>query len=149
MVTRSVIRSYEDFEAFQRAMALLKPIHKLALKFPDYERFDLTSQTRRASKSVPTNIAEGYGKRRSARHFKSYLESSIGSANEMVVHLQVAQCLEYVTREETDPLIAEYRVVGRMLVRLMEKWQSYDGADSTVGRRQRRPLAVRPLTSDF
>jgi four helix bundle protein len=129
-------------------MALLKPIHKLALKFPEYERFDLISQTRRASKSVPTNIAEGYGKRRSARHFKSYLESSIGSANEMVVHLQVAQCLEYVTQEEIDPLVAEYRVVGRMLVRLMEKWQSYGGARSSeVGSRD--PSAVRPPTSDF
>jgi four helix bundle protein len=134
LVTRGVIRSYEDLEAFQRAMALLKPIHRLALKFPEYERFDLTSQTRRASKSVPTNIAEGYGKRRSARHFKSYLESSIGSANEMVVHLQVAHCLEYVTQEETDPLIAEYRVVGKMLVRLMEKWQTYGSGMSRAGR---------------
>ena len=149
MATRGIIRSYEDLEAFQRAMALLKPVHKLALKFPEFERFDLTSQTRRASKSVPTNIAEGYGKRRSARHFKSYLESSIGSANEMVVHLQVAQCLEYVTQEETDPLIAEYRVVGRMLVRLMEKWQSYGRSDSRSARGGGRPSTVRPLTSDF
>jgi four helix bundle protein len=103
-------------------MALLKPIHNLARKLPDYERFDLTSQMRRASKSVPTNIAEGYGKRRSARHFKSYLENAVGSANEMVVHLQVAECLEYASKDEGDPLIAEYRVVGRMLVRLIETW---------------------------
>ena len=122
MVERSIIRSYEDLEAFQRAMALLKPIHNLARKLPDYERFDLTSQMRRASKSVPTNIAEGYGKRRSARHFKSYLENAVGSANEMVVHFQVAECLEYASKDEGDPLIAEYRVVGRMLVRLIEKW---------------------------
>jgi four helix bundle protein len=122
LVERSIIRSYEDLEAFQRAMALLKPIHNLARKLPDYERFDLTSQMRRASKSVPTNIAEGYGKRRSARHFKSYLENAVGSANEMVVHLQVAECLEYASKDEGDPLIAEYRVVGRMLVRLIEKW---------------------------
>ena len=94
MVTRAVIRSYEDLEALQRAMTLLKPIHQLARKFPDFEKFDLTAQVRRASKSVPTTIAEGYGKRRSARHFKSYLENAFGSANEMVVHLQVAEGLE-------------------------------------------------------
>ncbi len=118
----STIRSYEDIEAFKRAMALLKPVHGLALGLPDYEKYDLANQIRRASKSVPTNIAEGYGKRRSARHFKSYLESAVGSANEMVVHLQVADELGYVTAKDLELLIAEYRVVGRMLVRLIEKW---------------------------
>ncbi len=65
---RRVIRSYEDIEAFQRAMTLLKPAHELALTFPDYEKFDLASQLRRASKSIPANIAEGYAKRSSARN---------------------------------------------------------------------------------
>ena len=116
------IRSYEDIEAFRRGMSLLKPVHQLARQLPDYERFELASQIRRASKSVPTNIAEGYGKRRSSRHFKAYLENSLGSANEMIVHLQVAECLDYTRLEDTTPVIDEYRVVCKLLVRLIEKW---------------------------
>ena len=119
----ALIRSYEDIEAFKRGMALLKPVHRYALRLPDYERFELASQLRRASKSVPTNIAEGYGKRRSARHFKAYLENALGSSNEMIVHLQVADVLEYVRQEDAAPMIDEYRVVSKLLVRLIEKWQ--------------------------
>jgi len=120
---RKPIRSYHDIEAFQRAMALLRPIKLVALKLPDYEKFDLASQLRRASKSIPTNVAEGYGKRRSSRQFRSYVENALGSTDEMIVHLEIALTLEYVTEEEAEVLIAEYRIVGKMLARLMEKSQ--------------------------
>jgi four helix bundle protein len=118
----AVIRSYADIEAFRRAMALLKPVHRFARRLPDFEKFELAAQVRRASKSVPTNIAEGYGKRRSARHFKAYLENALGSANEMIVHLQVAETLDYVEQKDAAPMIDEYRVVCKLLVRLIEKW---------------------------
>ncbi len=118
----SAIRSYEDIEAFKRAMGLLAPVHRLALGLPDHERYELASQMRRASKSVPTNIAEGYGKGRSARNFKMYVEHALGSVNEMIVHLQIAECLEYVRNDDCAELIGQYRAVGQMLVRLIEKW---------------------------
>ncbi len=120
---RRTIRSYEDIEAFQRAMVLLVTVHRVALSFPAYERFDLSAQVRRASKSIPANIAEGYGKRRSVRHFKLYLENALGSTNEMIVHMQVAKALDYITEEDSDALIADYRIVGKQLTRLIEKWQ--------------------------
>jgi len=121
--TFSAIRSYEDIEAFKRAMGLLRPVHRLVLKLPEYERYELASQMRRASKSVPTNIAEGYGKRRSARNFRVYLEHALGSANEMIVHLQIAECLEYVRPEDCEGLIVQYRSISQLLVRLIEKWR--------------------------
>jgi four helix bundle protein len=119
----SAIRSYEDIEAFKRAMGLLPPVHRLALKLPGYERFELASQIRRASKSVPTNIAEGYGKRSSARNFKTYLEHALGSSNEMIVHLQIAECLEYARNGDCRDLIEQYRSISQLLIRLIEKWQ--------------------------
>jgi len=54
------IRSYRDIEAYQRAKALVVPMHKLVKRFPAYEQFDLCDQIRRASKSVVANIVEGY-----------------------------------------------------------------------------------------
>jgi len=119
----SAIRSYEDIEAFRRAMGVLAPIHRLALRLPDHERYELASQMRRARKSVPTNIAEGYGKRRSVRNFKMYLEHALGSANEMIVHLEIAERLEYVRHEDCESLIVQYRSISQMLVRLIEKWR--------------------------
>jgi len=104
-------------------MKLLRPVHRLALKLPDYEKFDLASQLRRASKSIPANVAEGYGKRRSSKQFRAYLENALGSTDEVIVHLEIALVLEYLIQEESQELIARYQVVGKMLSRLIEKSQ--------------------------
>jgi four helix bundle protein len=120
---RGPIRSYEDIEAFQRAMLWLRQVHELVLTFPDYEKFDLASQLRRASKSIPANIAEGYSKRRSTRNFKLYLANAQGSANEVVVHFQIAEALGYLSAEQTAPLIEEYRIIGKQLTKLIEVWK--------------------------
>ena len=122
VVRAKAIRSYEDLEVYQRAMALLPQVHRLALNLPDFERYNLADQMRRASKAIPANIAEGYGKKRSAREFKAYLTTALGSTNEMLVHLKIAASLDYVAREQCDELIAAYTVVGKQLHRLIERW---------------------------
>jgi four helix bundle protein len=131
---RRPIRTYSDLEVFQRSMRMLKPIHRIVLKFPDYERFDLANQLRRAAKSVPANIAEGYGKRRSAKEFQAFLTNAMGSAMEIEVHLQIALELEYIDQAEFDYLSEEYKVIGRQLYKLIEHWRTFDS---------------RPPTSDF
>jgi four helix bundle protein len=118
------ITSYRDLDVYQRAMKALVAVHKMALKFPEYERYALADQMRRASKSVPTNIAEGYGRRRSAKEFKHYLAMALGSANEMIVHLEITRELGYDTPENCDGPIGEYDVIGKMLYRLIENWRS-------------------------
>lgn len=130
----TTIRSFHDLEVYQRGMALLRPIHDVVLKFPDYEKFDLATQMRRACKSVPANIAEGYAKRRSAKEFRAFLANAMGSATEMEVHLEIARELGYITVEESVRLVDEYRILARQLYRLIEKWRSAD---------------LRPPTSDL
>ena len=124
---RRAIRSYEDIEAFQSAMELLVPLHQIILKFPDYERFELGSQLRRASKSIPANIAEGYGKKSSDRQFKAYLSNALGSANEVIVHLRIAERLGYCDATDIRDLVARYTVVAKQLHRLSEAWQTFEG----------------------
>lgn len=104
-------------------MALLKSVYQVAASLPDFEKYDLSSQLRRACKSIPSNIAEGYGKRRSPKDFRNYLANALGSTNEMIVHLQIAEELAYLSAEETASLIADYRIVQKQLTRLIEKWQ--------------------------
>lgn len=131
--SRSPIRSFRDLEVYQRGMRLLGPVHEIVLRFPDYEKFDLATQLRRASKSVPANIAEGYAKRRSAKEFRAYLANAMGSATEMEVHLEIARELGYITTEQCATLVEEYQILARQLYRLIERWGS---------------LAVRPPASD-
>ena len=95
-------------------------------RFPEFEKFDLADQMRRASKSIPANITEGFALRESAKEFKRYLRIAMASANEMEVHIEVAKDLGYASAAECAVLIAEYRVIGKQLHRLIENWRSFE-----------------------
>ncbi|TAK61122.1 MAG: four helix bundle protein [Dehalococcoidia bacterium] len=124
------IRGYKDLRVYQRSMDLLAPIHQLVLTFPEYERFALADQMRRASRSVPTNIVESYSRRSSAKEFKHFLGISMGSANEMVVHLEITRRLGYATYETCATFVEEYDAIGRQIHMLIARWRS-DGRPPT------------------
>lgn len=117
-------KGYEDLEVYRRAFALQKPIHDLARRLPDYEKYDLASQMRRAAKSVASNIVEGYARQRSAKELCSYLAISLGSANEMEGHLKTAVLLEYMKEDERKTYGDEYEIVGKQLTRLIQYWRT-------------------------
>ena len=142
---RGPIRSFRDIEAYQRARAVQPAIYKLAASLPDFEKFDLADQMRRACKSVATNIAEGYAKRDSVAEFKRFLRISMGSANEMEVHLETASDLGYSTRDECAKLIAEYQIIGKQLHRLIESWQKFSSSASSVQHPASAPTGKKSL----
>lgn len=78
-----MIKTFRDLEVYQESYRLMLIIHREVKKLPPFERLDIASQMRRASKSGPANIAEGWAKRRFEKEFKRHLDSAIGSANEM------------------------------------------------------------------
>ena len=119
------IRSYKDLEVYQRSMDVLAPVHLELLKFPEYEQRELCSQMRRASKSVPINIGEGYGKKRSAKDFKTYLDRAMGSANEMVICLGISRLLGYMPAVRSEELAAEYEIIGKQLDKLIQRWEDF------------------------
>ena len=122
----SETRGYRELDVYQNARALLKPVHALVLTFPDYEKFDLCSQIRRACKSVPANIAEGYAKRRSTKEFCAYLANAMASANELEVHFEIAHDLGYINEDERRHFTEAYSVIGKQLYRLIEYWRTAD-----------------------
>ncbi len=113
---------YERLDVYQRAMALVGDVESLIRMLPSSERYALASQMRRASRSIPANIAEGYAKRKSAKEFRNYLTTAMGSASEMKVHLTIAMQLGY--GRDKDRLIEEYDVVGRQLNKLISSWKA-------------------------
>ena len=120
-----MIKSFRDLEVYQESYALMLIIHKEVKKLPVYERNDLASQKRRASKSIPSNIAEGWAKRRFEKEFKKYLDSAIGSANEMEVHIEMARDLKYWEFELCNHLLDRYRKLGGKLVNLRNNWKTF------------------------
>ncbi len=80
---------------------------------------------RRAAKSIPANIAEGYGKKRSPNNFKSFLDIALGSANETIVHLEIAVAVGYVQQTEITELVDEYEIVAKQLFRLVQSWRDF------------------------
>lgn len=145
---RRAIRSYGDLEVFRRAMVLLPPLHALVLQFPDYERFELASQLRRASKSIPANVAEGYGKKRSSKEFKAYLGNALGSANEVIVHLKIAATLGYADADAVEELVSGYTIVAKQLHRLGEAWQDYQNSGRSQSRIPHPASRVQQARSD-
>jgi four helix bundle protein len=119
------IRSYRDIEAYQRAKALVVPMHKLVTGFPDHERFDLCDQIRRASKSVVANIVEGYSHKDTPAKAKQFWRTAMGSANEMTEHLETATALEYASQGTCQSYIEEYTIVAKQLNKLIQKWRKF------------------------
>ena len=111
--------SFEKLNVWNLARELTKNIYKISAKFPDDERFGLTSQIRRASVSVSSNIAEG-SSRKSGKEQARYTEISYGSLLEILSQLIAANDLEYITDEiitKQRPLIEE---IGNKLNKLRE-----------------------------
>lgn len=122
---KSKIVRHTDLDVYQRSFKAAMEIFRLSKKFPPEEKYSLTDQVRRSSRSVSANIAEGWRKRRYAGSFISKLNDSEGEAAESQSWLQFAVECEYLTPEETRSLYQEYDDIIGMLVNMQnnpEKW---------------------------
>lgn len=105
---------------WQKSMSLITKIYISTNNFPKEEIFGLTSQIRRSSISIPSNIAEGLG-RESNKEFLRFLNISIGSLFEMQTQLEIAKNIAYLNENEFNILYEDSREVERMLVSFMKK----------------------------
>ena len=87
----------------------------LSKSFPKQEQYSLTDQIRRSSRSVCSNIAEGYRKRQYPKHFSSKMSDADGEASETTVWLDFARDCGYLQIEKHKSLIAKYEEIGKML----------------------------------
>ena len=114
------MKSYRDLIVWQKSMDVVTLIYKVVKQFPEDEKFGLTSQIKRSSVSVPSNIAEGYG-RNYTKDYIRFLNIARGSLYEMQTQLQVAVNLGFIIEAElnkTKPLSKE---VEKMLNSLINK----------------------------
>lgn len=119
---------YKELDVWKLSMELATDIYRLTSTFPQSEQFGLTSQLRRSTVSIPTNIAEGYG-RRSEANFAQFLRISKGSVNEIETLLILAEELKFA---ETGELRIRVAKIGSMLTNLITKVKSSSVAESVA-----------------
>jgi four helix bundle protein len=109
--------SYRDLIAWQKAMDFVEEVYLVTRSFPREELYGLTSQLRRCSVSIPSNIAEGQG-RRADGEFRHSLSIARGSLCEAETQLIIGCRLEYLDRPEMERLLAQADEVGRLITGL-------------------------------
>jgi len=113
------IRTYKELRVYAAAMDAAMRIFDITKRFPAEERYSLTDQIRRASRSVCANIGEGWRKRRYRAHFISKLSDSESEAEETRVWLEFSWRCGYMSREQSEALDQQYNQIIGQLVRMI------------------------------
>jgi len=108
------IRTYRDLLVWQKSMVLVTDIYKASKSFPKDEIYGLTSQIRRCAVSIPSNIAEGYGRNSTNDYIRS-LHIATGSLYELQTQLEICLNLRYLNKNSFDKLYESSREIERML----------------------------------
>lgn len=112
--------TFRDLLIWQKSMTLITNIYQSTNHFPKEEIFGLTSQIRRSAVSIPSNIAEGFG-RESKQDFLRFLNISIGSLFELQTQLEIAKNINYLNENEFNNIFENSREIERMLVSFIKK----------------------------
>jgi len=115
-----MVNSHKDLFIWQRSMDLVESIYRLTASLPASEQFGLIAQMRRSAVSVPSNIAEGYG-RQATREYRHHLLICRGSLLELETQLLLCRRLKYSSEQEIDPLLTEITEISKMLGSLIAK----------------------------
>lgn len=120
-----MIKSIFDLEVFNLAYSLAIDIFQVSRNFPKEERYSLTDQIVRASRSIAANIAEGWGKRIYENEFKKHLIYGMGSLEESKVWLLFARDCVYLEVQAYDALSLKCDHLGSKIYKLYENWKTF------------------------
>jgi four helix bundle protein len=112
--------TFRNLLVWQKSMDLVTKMYSSTQKFPKEELFGLTSQIRRSAVSIPSNIAEGYG-RDSNNEYLRFLNISIGSLFELQTQIEIAKNIMYLNEKDFNDLYENSREIERMLVSFIKK----------------------------
>ena len=111
------LKSYKDLEVWKVAMDLVIDIYQITGTFPSHELYGLSSQMRRCALSIPSNIAEGAG-RRNTKEFIQFLYISNGSLSELETQIEISFRLKYL--KEMEIFIDKIKHIRIMLLNLIQ-----------------------------
>jgi four helix bundle protein len=114
------MKTFRDLLIWQKAMALVTNCYTISTDFPKDEQFGLTSQIRRCSISIPSNISEGFGRGTNKDYYR-FLTISLGSLFEFQTQIEITYNLKYISLEKFNRLYEDSRELERMLTSFMNK----------------------------
>ena len=114
------INNFKELTIWQRGIILVKDIYKATENFPPAETYGLRSQMRRASISIPSNIAEGF-KRQHSKEFKQYLNITLGSLAELETQTIIATELNYINTNIRESIVDSTNQLNKMTYSLYKK----------------------------
>ena len=118
-----MLKNYKELQVWQKGYQLCLQIYKITKKFPKEEQYGLISQIRRAAVSVPSNIAEGYGRKTTPDYLRS-LYIAYGSDCELETQIMLSRDLNYIFSNDSEKLLNEIREVERMLKALIKSLEN-------------------------
>lgn len=119
-----MIYDVTDLEVYNISLDLLKELYEFLKRVPNSE-YDTVKNSKRAGKSIPANLAEGFAKRKSELTFKNHLQICIGSSDEVVTHLITIAIVIPKLEKDGKKLSEKYRILSRRLNSLHKNWKSY------------------------
>lgn len=117
------IKSFKDLIAWQKAFLLVKEVYQATRDLPVEEHYGLMSQARRSAVSIPSNIAEGYGRRRT-KEYDRFLSIALGSLNELETQILLLLELKFIDKKVSDNCLILIEEVGCLLGGLIKKLNS-------------------------
>ena len=123
----SQVNSFRDLIVYQKAYKLAMEIFEISKMFPKKEKYSLTDQIRRSSRSITSNIAEAWAKKRYVKSFTNKLTDSLGEEYETEVWLDYSKDCKYILKDVNQRMMDEYEEVRKMLISMLnnaDKWCS-------------------------
>ena len=114
------MQSYRELIIWQKGMQLVKSVYQIVRMFPKDELYGLSDQLRRAAVSIPSNIAEGYG-RNSKKDFSHFLSIARGSVFEVETQIRIAVMLELITSEQAQEALNLSTECSKILTAMIGK----------------------------
>lgn len=120
-----MIQGYKSLKVYQLAFEAAKEIFRLSKSFPSEEKYSLTDQIKRSSRSVCTCIGEGYRKRKYPKYFSFKMTDADGEATETSIWLDFALSSDYIDNGVHERMIKLYDEIGRMLNSMAENSEKF------------------------
>lgn len=115
------VANFRELEVYKASRSVADDIFQATKKFPTEEKYSLTDQVRRSSRSIGAQIAEAWGKRRYVNHFISKLTDALGEQYETQHWIETARDCKYITDKEAADLLAQISSIGKMLYVMISK----------------------------
>ena len=112
--------TFRDLKVWDKSMKLVTKVYEKSKVFPSEETYGLTSQIKKSAISIPSNIAEGYG-RDGKKDYLKFLNISISSLFELQTQIEIANNLNFLSQKEFDEIYEETKEIERMLSSFIRK----------------------------